>query len=85
MTIKQIAKSTLVAAGLVFAFASCGDDDGQVSFDASNVVDASGFTCDPVGANPEMGMLLNAPVDSDVEVIVKTPQHPGDPGPANLP
>jgi hypothetical protein len=32
-----------------------------------------------------MGALLNAPVASDVQVIVKTPQHPGDPGPDNLP
>jgi len=46
------------------------------------VIDPS---CDPKGANPEMGALLNAPVDSDVEVIVKKPQHPGKPGPKDLP
>jgi hypothetical protein len=42
-------------------------------------------SCDPKGADPVMGMLLNAPVDSDVEVVVKKPQHPGTPGPLDLP
>jgi len=85
MTIKKIVKNTVLAASLTLVFATCGDDDGQATFDASTTVDASGFVCDPVGANAEMGGLLNAAVDSDVEVIVKTPQHPGDPGPTNLP
>jgi len=85
MTIKRIVKNTVLAASLTLLFATCGDDDGQSTIDASNIVDANGFVCDPVGANAEMGMLLNAPVDSDVEVIVKTPQHPGNPGPNNLP
>ncbi|MBX2803831.1 MAG: hypothetical protein KTR31_39510 [Myxococcales bacterium] len=43
------------------------------------------WECDPVGANPEMGGLLNAPLEDDVEVIDKTPAHPGDPGPVGLP
>jgi len=43
------------------------------------------YECDPVGDNPAMGELLNAPLDDTVEVIQKTPQHPGDPGPDGLP
>ncbi len=41
--------------------------------------------CDAEGADAAMGKLLNAPVDSDVEVVVKKPQHPGKPGPLDLP
>jgi hypothetical protein len=51
-------------------------DGGEPSIDAS---------CDPEGADPVMGKLLNAAVDSDVEVVVKKPQHPGKPGPLELP
>lgn len=73
---------------LALSLASCGDD-GASANDAGVVadggVDAGGFVCDPVGANPVVGELLNAPVASDVEVIVKEPQHVGNPGPENLP
>lgn len=43
--------------------------------------------CDPKGANPAMGALLNAPLAADVQVIKKTPTHPnpGNPGPGGLP
>lgn len=88
MKVHTIIKRTLLASVFAggLAFAACGDDDGGSSADANNTSnDAAGFTCDPVGANPEMGALLNAPLESDVEVIVKNPQHPGDPGPDNLP
>jgi hypothetical protein len=78
-------KSALVAT-CVAGIAACGGDDDAPTADASVRDDASaGYVCDPEGANPEMGMLLNAPLDSDVEVINKTPQHPGDPGPKDLP
>jgi hypothetical protein len=82
-------KSVLIicVAGLATA---CGDDDtsGSDDIDASMTSDdaaVGGYVCDPEGADPEMGELLNAPLEDDVEVIVKTPQHPGDPGPENLP
>ena len=42
-------------------------------------------SCDAEGTNAEMGALLNASVEADVEVIVKKAQHPGKPGPKNLP
>lgn len=42
-------------------------------------------SCDPKGADPIMGKLFNEPVESDVEVIVKKAQHPGKPGPLDLP
>jgi hypothetical protein len=82
-TIKQIVVASVFAAGI--AVAACGDDSGGSPDASSNVFDAAGFTCDPVGSNPAMGALLNATLEGDVEVIVKTPQHPGDPGPTNLP
>lgn len=72
--------------GLV-GLALCGcpatdDDPTPTGGDTGMMVE---FECDPVGANPEVGALLNAPLDADVEVIMKDPQHPGDPGPENLP
>jgi hypothetical protein len=86
-TINQFVKAALCTALLVAA--GCGDDGGGNSSDAdvNDTIDASveEYTCDPVGANPAVGLLLNAPLDSSVEVIVKDPRHPGDPGPSNLP
>ena len=80
----QFVKAALCVASLL-SFA-CGDDGGQGEADASLGFDAdTQFVCDPMGANPAMGALLNTPLETDVEVIVKTPQHPGDPGPTNLP
>ena len=82
MTLRIITRSASLAVflGLLGFAASCGDDDGVTTTDADTE-----FTCDPMGDDPAMGALLNAPVDSDVTVIVKDPQHPGDPGPDNLP
>lgn len=58
----------------------CPADDDPTDSETDGVVE-----CDPVGDNPIMNGLLNEPVQADVEVITKTPQHPGDPGPDNLP
>jgi hypothetical protein len=69
-------------------FVACGDDGGSGNAPDANVgaFDADvTFVCDPKGANPAMGDLFNAPLANDVEVITKEPQHPGDPGPSNLP
>ncbi len=78
----------LALAGLTLG--ACGDDDDT---GATPQADASGdtfdggaeYVCDPVGENPDHSALLNAPVEDDVEVIVKDPQHPGFPGPLDLP
>ncbi len=80
--------STACAISLLMLSLACGDDDAD---NVTNDDDVSGMTegvpadCDPVGAVPEVGALLNAPVEADVEVIIKTPRHPGPPGPENLP
>lgn len=55
-----------------------GETDGQDTDDV-------GPACDPVGAQPEQAALFNAPLADDVEVVQKTPTHPGDPGPDALP
>lgn len=87
MNTLTLMKSLLLAAALALPVAGCGDDE-QTGMNAdartTDEVDA-GFVCDPVGDDPAMGALLNAPVESDVQIIVKDPQHPGDPGPENLP
>ncbi len=66
---------------------SGGQDDtaegGNVSSNGGEP--ANDASCDPEGTDPVMGKLLNAAVDSDVEVVVKKPQHPGKPGPLDLP
>jgi hypothetical protein len=56
------------------------DDDSATGRDAG----VSSYVCDPATATPR-GMLLNAPLDPGVQVIQKTPTHPGDPGPDGLP
>jgi hypothetical protein len=63
---------------------ACGDDSGSGA-DAGADQDAGAYVCDPVGNNPAQSELFNAPLAEGVEVIDKTPQHPGDPGPADLP
>lgn len=65
----------------VFALGCPQNDDGTTDGDT----DGTDFVCDPVGDQPEMNGLFNAPVGDDVEVIEKTPRHPGDPGPEDLP
>ena len=47
--------------------------------------DTAGAACDPEGPNPAQAALFNAPVEADVEIVQKTPKHPGEPGPENLP
>ncbi len=69
-------------AAMFVAGLSCTDDPEGMD-DASD--DGAEQMCDPVGPNPQVGALLNAPVADDVEVIVKTPQHPGPAGPDQLP
>lgn len=75
--------TTFLAIALLGA---CGDD-GAVTDDngPGGSTGSSSAQCDPVGVEAEVGMLLNAPVEADVEVIIKQPQHPGAPGPENLP
>ena len=70
---------------LLLAGCPAGDDGNADTTGETGEGETEGFVCDPAGANPEMGALLNAPVADDVEVIVKDPQHPGQPGPENLP
>jgi len=66
-----------------FAVGGCTKKDAGVTDTSPGEVAL--FACDPVGANPEMGALLNAALDPEVEVIQKVPQHPGSPGPEDLP
>ncbi len=75
-----------VVAGGVFVGACDGGDESEGSDTDQGETDSVGdLDCDPQGAIPEVGALLNAPVEDDVEVIVKTPRHPGPPGPTALP
>lgn len=83
-TFAKRAANLIVAGGLV-ACVACGGDDDDPMGDPPDADPGSTYTCDPMGSNPAMGELLNAPVDSDVTVVMKTPQHPGDPGPEGLP
>ena len=77
----------MVCTALALAGCPAADDVAETSDsdDPSGGTSDGEFECDPMGANPAMGELLNAPVEDDVEVIVKVPQHPGNPGPDNLP
>ena len=77
---------TLLTLLTTLALAGCpstSGDDGDMDTETGDEVGE--FECDPVGAIPEVGALINAPVDDDVEIIVKTPQHPDAPGPEGLP
>ena len=60
----------------------CDGDDDDTSTRRDGGV--SSYVCDPATDTPR-GMLLNAPLDPEVQVIQKTPTHPGDPGPDGLP
>ena len=87
-TLRRMIWVGLSSASMLMA-AACGDD-GNSAADAK-MVDAAepdafaGCTCDPVGAFPAQGTLLNAPLKTDVEVLVRPTRHPGCPGPSNLP
>ena len=79
-TLKSAAFTAVLSLSLLGCPAAQGDEEtSETSGETGSPV------CDPQGANPEMGELLNAPLADDVEIIVKTPQHPGEPGPDNLP
>lgn len=75
--------SIALASALLFLSISCGGDDDSPTTPRADASVA--FVCDPVGSNAEMSALLNAELDQGVEVIEKTPTHPGDPGPLDLP
>lgn len=78
--------TALLLSGVATLFLACGDDSGKGDADAGEKDSGpEAFVCDPKGANPEMGDLMNAPLGNEVEVIEKEAQHPGDPGPLNLP
>ncbi|MFT4628297.1 MAG: hypothetical protein ACI8PZ_006992 [Myxococcota bacterium] len=86
MTVKPLLpglSGTVLAIASVGLLISCGGKNGGDTSDSAPVT--SDFVCDPVGADPVMGGLLNAPLEADVEVVWKEPQHPGAPGPADLP
>lgn len=90
MNTRHFNKHTALHTGLMvlaLALGSCTGDDGDALDDGESGDDTGGTMdmCDPVGADPDMAMLLNAPLEADVEVVVKTPQHPGMPGPDGLP
>lgn len=69
------------------AFTGCDDDATPADTDGETEggTDDGGPACDPEGAQPEQAALFNAPLADDVEVIQKTPTHPGAPGPDALP
>ena len=77
----------LVAVAVLVSLGSCSDDDAGMSGDtaADGGTGGPAGNCDPVGSTPAVGALLNAPLAADVEVIQKTPQHPGMVGPTDLP
>lgn len=78
-----------LSAACMLMAAACGDDGSNTAPDAA-MADAApdafaGCTCDPVGAVPAQGTLFNAPLKTDVEVLVRATRHPGCAGPGNLP
>lgn len=81
---KRMMRWTL-ALSLGASTVACDGEDAPADTDGGETDDGEGAQCDPVGQVPEMGMLLNAPLEADVETIQKTPTHPGAPGPTDLP
>ena len=79
---------TFLFVASVLGASACGDDPAPMNNtpDAGLAgVDAgTEFVCNPASDTPQ-GMLLNAPLDPSVQVVNKTPRHPGDPGPDGLP
>lgn len=76
---------SIITCAMALALTGCPEGGKAEDADTGTDDETGGAACDPVGANPEVGGLLNAPVADDVEVIVKVPQHPGLAGPDNLP
>lgn len=74
-----------LAGSLCLSACDGGDGDGADTDDASQSDTDAALECDPEGPNPEQAALFNAPIEDDVEVVEKMPQHPGEPGPENLP
>lgn len=80
----KIRVTTLFAAlGVPLLLAGC--PESETPEESTGETDDAAEECDPAGPLPEVGALYNAPLAADVEVVVKTPQHPGRPGPSNLP
>jgi hypothetical protein len=84
-------RNLIIAAFLVLALgaAACDDEPTDMNPDGGMMMmnNDSGMQmeeCDP-NEGPAHVQLLNAPVAAGVEVIMKTPQHPGEPGPNGLP
>lgn len=84
---RTFVRTAALLGALALCLVNCENDDPAASDDETGADDGSGDggVCDPVGSTPEVGALLNAPVAADVEVIQKTPQHPGLAGPTDLP
>lgn len=87
MHLRQMIWVGLASVSMLIA-AACGDDganapDAQMSDAAPDAT--GGCVCDPVGAFPAQGTLLNAPLKTDVEVLVRAARHPGCAGPGSLP
>lgn len=87
MNTKSFSWINVVALGATLCLTACdgggdADDAGATDGDTD---DTAGAACDPQGPNPEQAALFNAPVEADVEIVQKTPTHPGEPGPENLP
>lgn len=76
--------SHALALGLAAALTT-GCPESEPPEEDTQETDEGAAECDPVGEIPQVGELYNAPLEADVEVVVKTPQHPGAPGPRDLP
>jgi hypothetical protein len=81
MNIRNTRWATMTLAAAMMTVPACNEEPAAEGQD-DNGEEAQ---CDPVGVDAERGMLLNAPLAADVEVIQKQPQHPGAPGPLGLP
>ena len=75
----------LALTALLMGATGCPSSSSSADGDETGGSDGGDYVCDPVGDNAAVGELLNAPLADDAEVIQKEPQHPGDPGPDNLP
>jgi hypothetical protein len=83
-TLGSLCSAAIVAVAL--ALSACdGDDDGSHPPDGGVAMDSgTPPVCDP-NAGPAHERLSNAAVAPGVDVVKKTPRHPGAPGPSGLP